>query len=215
MDSFVNSDQPSILSVLGPMGVGKSYLVKYITKNLAMSGKIASVIVFSPTSNFSGVSSYNFIPDEYVFPQYDQSILEKYLELHKGTKQRGLIIFDDCYNALANDTFFLQFITNHRHFGGGMYIIFTSQYGKNRSSFNPVIRDLTSLFCVFKCENLESIKTLHAEHGAHKTKQEFTELMLSIQKYEFLAIDKRTDDITKKYIKMKCPAKISDFKLKY
>lgn len=206
--------EPTISVVCGAMKCGKSHLIKHMVNTMAKRGGINSVLVFSGTASFSQQSNYDFIPDKFVHGIYNEKVLKKYLKLHKDNVGiSGLVIFDDVQGQIdTQSAFFQSFITNFRHYR--VSVIIASQYGKG-SSLPPYIRNLVNYFVHFRVENQDYIKQLWKEHGGLMKLQEFSDMMLSIQKHEYLLIDKMRDEETGKYLIAKAPALIKPFKLSF
>lgn len=95
MASFIDYSKPALILVNGKQGSGKSYLLKYMMREISLSEfPFAYGIVFSNTLWDGG---FDYIPKKYQFEEWDEEILKNLMEIQRKNKhKRAFVIFDDC-----------------------------------------------------------------------------------------------------------------------
>ena len=118
-----------IVAIVGKRGSGKSLLVKDIMYH---KRRIPAGIVMSDTE--CGNKFYSdFIPDSFVFSEFDKGALEKLVDRQRrlwaqGRKSRVFVILDDlAYDkTVMKERVMRQLFFNGRHFG--IFLIVTAQF---------------------------------------------------------------------------------------
>ena len=102
----MNIDLPAILLACGKPKSGKSHLIKYFMYTHRKYYDYG--IVFTKTK-FN--NAYDYIPDLFVHPNYDEKKLKNLMKLqanliNKGIKKKCFVIFDDCLTSEFNKKLF-------------------------------------------------------------------------------------------------------------
>ena len=97
-------NNPQICVFLGKPKQGKSYALRHILLKNTIDKKLFKYgLVFTKTK-FNG--GYDYLPDEYVYEDYNPEILQQYLdglkELDEKNLQPSFIVFDDIQGVLSN-----------------------------------------------------------------------------------------------------------------
>src|SRR5687768_5992768 len=109
-------DKPEIQVFLGRPASGKSYYIKSQIHAMAKAGKFKFGLCICPTA-FNG--DYDYLPKKWVWDEYDESKLEKYVEkLRERTKRVGkehmppnFVILDDLLGKINwNSRFWTSWI---------------------------------------------------------------------------------------------------------
>ena len=211
-------DKYFILNIFGMCSSGKSHCLKYIIHKYSLEGKFDHMLLFTNTS-FN--NQYDYIPDEYIHPAYDEDVIFKYMEFQKqmiteGKKSNALIVFDDCLGSDEHfaSKKFLTLISQYRQFN--ISIIICSQ---SVTAIPLNIRNLAQYAIIFRFEAERVIKACFESFGILCNNwQEFKQLLLKAtnEKYKFLFYDrtKSVDGIKEAYKSLRC-TKVPDFKLEY
>ena len=185
---------PSIISVLGSCGAGKSYITKYIiTEN---KKKFDDCIVFTSTGF---TNSYNYLNELEIKPHIlglididlkIKRIMKKQKNYHKkGIKSRLLVVFDDILGAMKTySKMMLRLLSTFRQYN--ISIIFISQYAASTPTF---IRELSYYNIVFNQETQNSMKACHESYFREfSTLGKFIEWFQNKlkEKYTFFFIDR-------------------------
>lgn len=206
-----------ILNIFGVCSSGKSECLKYILYYYAQKKKFDHMLLFTNTS-FN--NQYDYIPEQYIHPAYDEEIIKNYMELQRnfiaeGKKSNAVIVFDDCLGLdhFASRTF-LTLASQFRQFH--ISIIICSQ---SVSAIPLNIRNLAQYAIIFRFEAERVIKACYESFGVLCDNwQEFKQMLIKAtsQKYHFLFYDrmKSIDGKEKAYKSLKCP-KVDNFKLDF
>ena len=165
---YLSFDIPQVVLAIGRPRRGKTNLIKYlILKNTAENHLWKFGLVFSKTAKLS--KDYNFIPDEYKFTEYDQSILESYLEHLEEFRKKGeeippsFIVFDDMLSLVnQRDPFLINLHAIHRHYK--LTIFHSIQHLVTGSS--TALRTIVSRACMFNVKDFNSLDALWRNFGA-------------------------------------------------
>lgn len=211
-------DSHFILSIFGIPRSGKSHCLKYIIYKYSKMQKFDHMLLFTNTS-FN--NQYEYIPDDYIHPAYDENVIHNYMEFQKqqileGKESRALIVFDDCLGSEEQfaSKKFLTLISQYRQFH--ISIIICSQ---SVSAIPLNIRNMSQYVILFRYESKRAIEACFESFGVlcHDWK-DFKELLLKATdgKHKFLYYnrDKSIEGRDKAYKSLKCPA-IEEFKLDY
>lgn len=208
--------KPQVCVCIGKPSRGKSYAVRWmILKNtIDPRSKIFSYgIVFSRTGKWN--KDYEYIPDEYVYEDYDPTVLETYLE---GIKQQkkikpSFIIFDDIQGVLsAFDPVLNSLVACHRHYKISLFFCFQYIYG--RGSF-PVLRECTSIAILFNSKGDRTLRALYENFGQlFDDFKSFKDYFLHItsEKYVGMLYVQDIDNLEDNYLSFKCPENMDKFK---
>ena len=215
---------PSCLLFVGRPKRGKSNAIKHIILKHSLdkfpeSAKYEFGIVFTRTS-FN--NDYSFIPDEYVFDGYDESVLEKYLEGLKGEIAKGnkvpanYVIFDDLIGLLnKHDPFLINFFGTHRHTNTHIYL--ATQHLK--SGANTTLREICTHAIVFNSKQTNTLQSLYENVGQlFPTIGEFKDNFWDITKEPYTAMLylQDADNIEDNYMYYKAPDTTSwEYRLDY
>ena len=162
---------PAVLLFCGKQKRGKTNALRYILLKNSLdkfkgSAKFEFGIVFSRTGTFNG--DYDFIPNEYIYDTYDDSILEQYLSGLKTEMQNGkkipanFVVFDDMISLLSKTNPLLtNFFGTHRH--TNTYIFLATQHLKTGA--NTTLREVCTHALVFNSKQTNTIQSLYENIG--------------------------------------------------
>ena len=119
----------SVVGVIGKRGTGKSVLVKDV---MYYKRKIPMGLIMSGTED--GNSYYGkFVPDSFVFSEFDKAALERLMERQKklskaGRAGRVFVVLDDLMydKKIMKEKVMRQLLMNGRHWN--IFLIVTAQY---------------------------------------------------------------------------------------
>jgi hypothetical protein len=119
----------AIVGVVGRRGSGKSVIIKDL---LYYKRHIPAGLVFSGTESGNGYFS-TFIPEIFVFDDFDEATLEKLVERQKRDARKGrlgkvFVVMDDLAfdNSIMKKKIIRAIFLNGRHWN--IFLIFSSQY---------------------------------------------------------------------------------------
>ena len=216
---------PSCILLVGKPKKGKTTALKYLLlknslDNFEGSANFEFGLVFSK-SKFTG--EYDFIENqEYVFEDYDESILEKYLNKLKETLENGnevpnnFVVFDDMIGVLNKlSPFFVNFLGTHRKTNTSIF--FATQHLKTGSS--TTLREITTHALIFNSKQMNTLQAVYENFGAmFKNIGEFKDNFWDITKEPYTAMLylQDVDTIDDNYLSYKAPDISNwDYQLKY
>jgi hypothetical protein len=143
---MVNISLPSIHIFPASPGSGKSYLIKFLVYLLSKKKQIDYWVVFCGTA-FN--DSYSFIPEGYVFTNYDENVLGNCLRFQsQSTKKPSLgIIFDDCISFetdMRRGRIISKLFTEFRHYNCTVFVATQYMY-----RLPPVVRESAAYYWLF------------------------------------------------------------------
>ena len=201
-------NNPQICVFLGKPKQGKSYALRHILLKNTIDKKLFKYgLVFTKTK-FNG--GYDYLPDEYVYEDYNPEILQQYLdglkELDEKNLQPSFIVFDDIQGVLSNaDPTLTQLVSNHRHFKISVFFCFQYLYGR---ASTPVLRECTTLAFLFNSKGKRTIEGLFENFGQlFDNFKEFKEYYLSCTKPKHTAMlyIQDVDNKEENYLQYKAP----------
>ena len=201
--------EPQICVFLGKPRSGKSWALRWnILKETVDNKNFRYGIVFCRTK-FN--KDYEYIPDEYVYENYDPMILQQYLDglkkLDEKELQPSFIIFDDIQGVLSgNDAVLTSLNACHRHFKISVYYCFQYIYGRGST---PVLRECTTMAFLFNSKGKRTLEALYENFGQlFDSFNEFKEYYLACTKEKHTAMlyMQNVDDIEENYLQFKAPS---------
>lgn len=121
---------PFTLIINGKAGSGKSHLLKYIMRETSKAEiSFDYGIVFS---NTAWEGSFNYVPEQFVYEDYNEEVIEKLIKLQednlkKKINKQAFIILDDCCSENEyNSTILKKLFIMGRHYM--ISLILTTQY---------------------------------------------------------------------------------------
>lgn len=200
---------PSImLFVAGPES-GKTHLIKYMMYRLVGKGVFVRGIVFCPTYALN--NSYNYIPESYVYPRYEDEYLKNFLRYQRDNKQKpAFLILDDCIGSLNfNSKIISHLFTCYRHYN--LTIFLSTQY---IYKIPPVIRECATFAFIFFTSNMRSIEALQQTYFTDISKDQTLQFITNNcnEKGKFILVLNQNQQ--NKYIISKAPAIIPKFFIK-
>lgn len=198
----------------GRQGSGKSHLIKYLFRENSLSkNKWDYGVVFCGTAWEKG--SWDFLPEKYVYEEYNEKVLENLMKLQKQNIKSGLntsafVVFDDCLDDedQFNSVPLKKLSTTLRHFN--ITLIISTQYchlipPRFRANSDAVFFNVGS--------GVRELQSIYEAYGQRfKNYNEFKEFYYAnIANHKFIMYDKDTD----KYLVYKCPENIPNFNFKY
>lgn len=213
-------ETPTIMSVIGKKGSGKSTLVRDICFNL--KDRFHNVVAM--TRNQRDLEEYKeFIPDCFLFQDWDATYFEKILmglQQHSEKKRQTLLIIDDSILAnysgdsrkLLADPSFRHIIFNNRHLN--LTVLFTMQYCMD---LPPYLRSLIDYCFSYKENCLANRKRLRDYFfGMFESMNDFSKCLSETTKdYECLVVDgrKSTFDVENNLFFYKAEINIPPFQI--
>ena len=156
---------PQVCVFLGKPKQGKSWALRHtILKNTIDNKILKHGIVFARTK-FNG--QYDYLPEEYVYEDYNPEILQQYLnglkELDQKDIEPSFVIFDDIQGLLSSsDPALTQLVSNHRHFKISVFFCFQYIYGRGST---PVLRECTTMAFLFNSKGKRTLEALFENFG--------------------------------------------------
>lgn len=209
----LNFKYPQVTVCVGKPKRGKSYAVRWMILKNTIDKKIFKYgIVFTKTK-FNG--DFNYIPDEYVYENYDPEILEQYLD---GIKQQqkiqpSFIIFDDIQGVIeANDPVLTSLIACHRHYKISIFFCFQYIYGRGST---PVLRECTTNAILFNSKGDRTLRALYENFGQlFDSYNDFKEYFLKCtsEPYTAMLYIQDLDHIEDNYLQFKAPPNMEKYK---
>ena len=200
---------PQVCVFLGKPKQGKSWALRHtILKNTIDNKVFKYGLVFTRTK-FNG--QYDYLPDDYVYENYDPEILQRYLdglkELEKDQLEPSFIIFDDIQGLLSSgDHSLTQLVSNHRHFKISVFFCFQYIYGRGST---PVLRECTTMAFLFNSKGKRTLEALFENFGQlFDNFKEFKEYYLACTKEKHTAMlyIQDVDNIEENYLQYKAPS---------
>src|SRR4051794_25075941 len=111
---------PEIIALFGRPASGKSHAIKALIYTMAKKGKMKFGLCICPTA-FTG--DYAYLPKKYVWDEYDEGKLEKYVEWLRNKRKKlgdkmppNFVILDDLLGRIDwNSKFWSSWIATFRH----------------------------------------------------------------------------------------------------
>lgn len=200
---------PQVCVFVGKPKQGKSWALRHqILKQTADNKIFKYGIVFTRTK-FNG--QYDYLPDEYVYEDYNPDILQQYLDGLKQLDQKDIepsfVIFDDIQGLLSSaDASLTQLVSNHRHFQISVFFCFQYIYGR---ASTPVLRECTTMAFLFNSKGKRTLEALFESFGQlFDNFKEFKEYFLACTKEKHTAMlyIQDIDDIKENYLQYKAPS---------
>jgi len=206
---MMNIDHPSLVILNGVPNSGKTHLMRYMLYLAAKQGKVDWVVVFSPTK-FTG--AWDMIKNQkYVHAVYEESTLEKFLQIQEREKKRAILIFDDCIGTTSwQSKLITKLISTYRHYNLSIWIV-----TQNCNKIPPLIRDCTSHVFIFECYAKRQMEGLFNSFGNRfETFDQFrTFLKENTSDHHFIFYKKKTNSEEATYQVLRAPSIIPKFKL--
>lgn len=212
----INIIIPGLYIICAYQGSGKSHLIRYIMRENKY--KFDYGVVF--TNTFFDEDAYDFFPEKFVHPEYDENILQNLMNkqaklIGKGIIKEAIVIFDDCIddpNEFSSKVL-KRLCTQLRHYH--ITVLFSTQYC---NAIPPRMRTNAMGCFIFKTDTEVALKALFESYGQKfETFAKFKKyLMEATGDYKFVYYDKQKDGkIQDMYQIMKCPEHIPKFKIKF
>ena len=206
--------KPQVCVIVGKPARGKTYCTRWMILKNSVDNKIFKYgIVFTRTGKWN--HDYDYIPEKYVYEDYDPDILQMYLEGIKKQKkiEPSFIIFDDIQGLLsAHDPILNSLVACHRHFKISLFFCFQYIYG--HGSF-PVLRECTSVAVLFNSKGDRTLRALYENFGQlFDDFKSFKEYFLSLTSEQYVAMlyKQDLDSVDENYMYFKCPPNMDKFK---
>ena len=200
---------PQVCVLLGKPKQGKSWALRWmIMKNTVDEKNFKQGMVFTRTK-FNG--QYDYLPDEYVYEDYDPEILQQYLDglkkLEPDQIEPSFVIFDDIQGLLSNaDNTLTQLVSNHRHFKISVFFCFQYIYGR---ASTPVLRECTTMAFLFNSKGKRTLEAIFESFGQlFDNFKEFKEYFLACTKEKHTAMlyIQDIDNIDENYMQFRAPS---------
>jgi hypothetical protein len=213
----------STIIVCAPRGVGKSFLSKFIIKNLVDRGVYDTIYLFSSTEIYS--HSFNCLPSSHIVPGYDVKFINKILdgqkkEILKHGKESPkvasvLLVFDDLLSVIQPGSLeqiqLNMMFASCRHLCVGLLVISQT----SRSLFSPTVRGNAD-YIFWRKINQNFLPNIYesvywSENYKHFSK--FVDKSFLNTDYEFICYNSGEVDDSKKFMLVK--AEKCDFMIEY
>jgi hypothetical protein len=209
-------DKTTFIIVSGLQGGGKSHFIRYLMYRNRK--RFNWGIVFTNTG-FAG-DNFDYIPQKYVHPVYNQKALLSLMNVQKkligdGKSPEAFVIFDDClFGKQWNDNEFKSLITQLRHYH--VTCIISCQYPQ---SIPSLFRANVFQVIMFYMNAQNAIKALYESYGQmFDSYTQFKKYLLEhTGNYQFIHYDAKNggQSISSRYTAMKAPDKIPKFTIRY
>ena len=148
---------PTCIMLSGPSKSGKSHLARYLVRLLAPT-RFDYVFVFTSVIN----DDYNFLPDEFIFPNLSEDAVKKILNLQRQPGAGNcLVILDDVLsNRVLKSEVLKFFIRAYRHHK--ITLIITTQY---IHTIDPIYREQSEYVAIFRPATARSFAALFESFG--------------------------------------------------
>ena len=200
---------PGLAIIAGTCSSGKSHLIEFIAKSMFLNKKIDYIIVITMTPN-----DYEWLDERFVHKQYSNDLLARILKKQRETDYKLLLIFDDMIGALDfNSKLITILTTEYRHFGGGISIIFATQY---IYKIPPTIRETANRCILFAQNTKKALQATFDTYGQlnYNSLHEWTHFMQQVLTgYNFLLINTRAASSNSKIVVKCAPTKIKNIKI--
>ena len=199
---------PSIIMVCGAPCSGKTYPIHYLISRNASKLNWGYVVCFI------GIQSYVFMPDEFVTEIYQESEIERIVDLLRDSGESAFLVLDDCMGSVNwSNNFWIKLLSGHRHWN--LTIIVASHY---LSKIPPFLREYTNYCFLFRQNSYRSTKLLYEAFGQHgfETDREFSSFLREHTSTPYTTVLYKRDesDPQKKYITFRAP-RHRNFRLKF
>ena len=200
---------PQICVFLGKPKKGKSWALRHTVLKNTIDNKIFKYGIVFTRTKFNG--DYNWLPDDYVYEDYEPMILQQYLDglknLNPDDLQPSFIIFDDIQGVLSgNDPVLTSLNACHRHFKISIFYCFQYIYGRGST---PVLRECTTLAFLFNSKGKRTLEALYENFGQlFDSFNEFKDYYLQCTKPKYTAMlyIQDVDNKDENYLQYKAPS---------
>lgn len=213
-------DIPSFIIINGFQGGGKTHLIRYL---MFKYRKMFSYgLCFTNTYFDTNKSGFDYIPDELIYPEYNEEALENLMNIQaklveKGITKHAYCILDDCLDSPQEFTspVLKRLTTQCRHYN--ITVIFSTQYCNSLTS--RMRTNAMSVF-IFNSSTKNNTEALYNSYGQlFDSYNDFkTYLNGNLGDYKFIFYNKMKanpdDPIEETFGVYKAPAKIPKFHLK-
>ena len=189
MDLELDFSTPQICVFLGKPKKGKSWALKSILLKQTVDEKNFKYGIVFTRTKFNG--DYDWLPDDYVYDDYDPLILQKYLDglkkLDPKDLQPSFIIMDDIQGVLSGlDPVLTSLNACHRHYKINIFYCFQYIYGRGST---PVLRECTTMAFLFNSKGKRTLEALYENFGQlFENFKEFKEYYLECTKKKYHAM---------------------------
>lgn len=209
MDNIINS-QSFFLIINGKSNSGKSHLVRWLMREISIHNPFSYGIVMSNTA-FEG--SFDYIPNKYIFEDFNEDIIRNVIKIQKknierGYKNRAFIVLDDCcsQNEFMNPVLKKLAVMGRHYF---ISIILTSQY---TNLIPPTLRSNSNFSIYYDIgEGVREMRAVYESYGQRfKSYDEFRQFYYkNIENHQFIMY------CDSEYKVFRCPEKIPQFKITF
>ena len=208
----INIRIPSLNILCASQGSGKSHCIRYIFYTMRKKFDWGIVITNTYFDN-----EYDFIPQKYIHPTFNEHIIKNLLNIQKQTdcKRNAFLILDDCVfdPKMWTSSTMKRLMTQLRHYN--ITVFCATQY----CNVIPILYRSNAFTCFIFCsDTMQSTRALYESYG--QSFESFNAFKNYVQKhtgdYKFIFHDRRKNgSIEDKFPVMKCPENIPEFKIKF
>jgi hypothetical protein len=205
---------PSVTFIAASPKCGKTHFISSYILGMCIKGRFNHGLIFNGTKGIN-IKDYQWMPEEFIYGEFNEDVLVRFLEVQERYKDPAFLIFDDMDGKMDFNSNIIQCLfTTSRHYN--LTILVATQYINNCP---PVIRNCTENFVVFKQFQFNSVQALRrACMGEIKSDQEcqrFIDLYCpDIKDHKYILV-RPMEESSKKYIVNKAPAKLPNVKLTF
>lgn len=205
---------PQVVTTIAKPRSGKTWACRWmILKNTIDKHNFKYGIVFTRTGRWN--NDWDFIPDQYVFEDYDSEVLQSYLDGIKKQKTivPSFIVFDDIQGVLnSQDTVLTSLIACHRHFKISLFFNFQYIYGRGST---PILRECTTYALLFNSKGDRTLRALYENFGQlFDSYNEFKHHFQKVTSEKFVAMLYVQDinELEDNYLSFLAPSNMDKFK---
>ena len=190
MNQLQELNLPFSILVCGKPRTGKSHIIRYLlylfTSKRDIYKRFSYGLVFCKTS-FN--SSYNFVPSQWVYRQYDPDALRNLMNIQANIREQGYVppfVFDCLDGKQFKSDLFKDLIQNYRHYS--ICPIISTQYINRIETVN---RECASNAIVFRQYTKNALEAIYNSFGQRfDSLQEFKDyLYKNTGNYNFVFVD--------------------------
>jgi len=205
---------PSITTIIGITGSGKSHLCKWLVKDLAFHKKINNIGVISTTiiegsdkDDWSSIPTHKKMNYD-VAEEYITNLIKYHRNLEKqNINYHSLVIIDDCMGLIKfNNDKWVVILSTCRHYNISFIII--AQYIKKLPT---IVRSQSSYFFFFRMTDHLEFRGCFETCFSNMKYNDFKLFVNSIGKYQAIFFDKKNPNNNDRVRLIQAPSHISSF----
>ena len=215
------SEFPCCICSIGKSKSGKSYNTAYLIQYFSMHKpyfKAGLVMLGSKGLN----DDYKWMPKDYVIDGYSEDVLRGWLDHLKSIREKTnkpppptFLILDDLLNAITNNDYFSNFLSQYRHYNITIFI--NNQTLANRTT-GSLFREQTVYLFAWGTKAKNTLEHLYKWFGQlFDSFDEFKNHFLETtkEKHTCMFYDATQNDVHKNYLRWKSPENFKPVSLRF